>query len=407
MLYTRKEKKVLVSVIVPIYNREAEIEKCILSIIHQTYKDMEIILVDDGSTDGSLGICKQYADIDDRIHIIHKENGGLISARKAGLQKASGEYVAHIDGDDWIEENYIETLVKATDYGTVDVVVAGFVNEYIGIREDNEKVLNALPCGLYTKKEIEDLIYPVMLNSNMDGYNEIYPCQWAKLFKRELAVKKQMLVDDRYSCDEDTLCVYPILLCAGSIRIIDACQYHYVRRMDSLSTYGTDAVIYFDTVKYMYKYLKNEIEQYEKKESLMLQLEKLVSARITAGMKKYYSLLINQYIFPYGLIVQGSRVALYGAGAVGRCFYRQLMKDKYCKIELWVDKNYKTVDISYAEVKEPKLLLQEQCDYIIVCLQNELAAQSIISDLKSMGIEENKIVWRADYKADMDIRFHG
>ncbi len=152
--------KELVSVIVPIYNIEDEIGKCIESIISQTYRNLEIILVDDGSTDKSLSICHKYAADDKRIKVIHKKNGGLVSARKAGMQAASGPYVAHIDGDDWVEEGYIETLVNGTDSGNVDVVIAGFLVE--SVDGSVEKIQNKVESGLYDKEDIKQFIYPVL-----------------------------------------------------------------------------------------------------------------------------------------------------------------------------------------------------------------------------------------------------
>ena len=96
------------SIIVPIYKIEQYITQCIESIIHQTYKNIEIILVDDGSDDNCPVICDEYALKDDRIKVIHKENGGLVSARKAGALEATGDYICCVDGDDYIAENYIE-----------------------------------------------------------------------------------------------------------------------------------------------------------------------------------------------------------------------------------------------------------------------------------------------------------
>ena len=93
----------MVSVIVPVYNISGYLERCLQSILSQTYVDLEIILVDDGSEDSSGQICDQYAEIDNRIRVIHKKNGGLVSARKAGVSAASGDYVVWVDGDDWIE----------------------------------------------------------------------------------------------------------------------------------------------------------------------------------------------------------------------------------------------------------------------------------------------------------------
>ncbi len=103
----------LVSVIVAVYNIEEYLPRCVESIMHQTYRKLEIILVDDGSTDGSGDICDEYAGKDDRILVIHKKNGGLSDARNAGLERASGDYIGFVDGDDWIEEGMYRAMYEA------------------------------------------------------------------------------------------------------------------------------------------------------------------------------------------------------------------------------------------------------------------------------------------------------
>ena len=100
-----KEQNILFSIIVPIFNVSAYVRKCIESIVNQTYQNLDIILVDDGSTDDSGVICDEYAEKDSRIRVIHKTNGGLVSARKAGINIAKGEYSLYVDGDDWIEND--------------------------------------------------------------------------------------------------------------------------------------------------------------------------------------------------------------------------------------------------------------------------------------------------------------
>ena len=102
----------MISVIVPIYNIEKYLEECLCSLLHQSFKDIEIILVDDGSTDFSGIICENYSRIYENITVIHKKNEGLVSARKTGLQAAVGNIIAYVDGDDWIEPNMIERLYK-------------------------------------------------------------------------------------------------------------------------------------------------------------------------------------------------------------------------------------------------------------------------------------------------------
>lgn len=117
---------ITISIIVPIYNVEKYVRQCIESIINQTYKNLQIILVDDGSTDTSGLICDEYASIDDRIEVIHKKNGGLVTARKIGLQKAKGEYIGFVDGDDYIDDNMYESLLGYILKKDVDMVHTGY-----------------------------------------------------------------------------------------------------------------------------------------------------------------------------------------------------------------------------------------------------------------------------------------
>ena len=114
--------KIKFSVVVPIYNIENYLNKCIDSLLAQTYGNLEIILVDDGSTDSSSSICDEYAVKDNRVIVIHKENGGLISARQAGAIRASGDYVACVDGDDWVDEKYFEKFADIIDGHAPDIV---------------------------------------------------------------------------------------------------------------------------------------------------------------------------------------------------------------------------------------------------------------------------------------------
>ena len=124
------EVRPLISVIVPIHNVKEFMKKCIESIIKQSYTNLEIILVDDGSTDGSEKICDEYAVKDSRIKVIHKSNGGLVSARKAGIQVATGDYAAYVDGDDWLEEEAYEKLLDLVGTNLPDIIGYGMVEEY-------------------------------------------------------------------------------------------------------------------------------------------------------------------------------------------------------------------------------------------------------------------------------------
>ena len=116
----------LLSIIVPVYNVKPYLKKCVESIINQTYTNLQIILVDDGSTDGSQNICDEFAQKDSRIVVIHKENGGLSTARNMGMDKAKGEYIAFVDSDDWLEPNMYEALISQLEKHEADIVACSF-----------------------------------------------------------------------------------------------------------------------------------------------------------------------------------------------------------------------------------------------------------------------------------------
>ena len=118
-----------ISVIVPIYNVEKYLDRCLKSIINQTYKNLEIILIDDGSPDNCGTICDEYAKKDNRIKVVHKDNGGLVKARNTGLDIATGEYISFIDPDDWIELNMYEEMIKIADETNTDIVRCGYYRD--------------------------------------------------------------------------------------------------------------------------------------------------------------------------------------------------------------------------------------------------------------------------------------
>lgn len=149
----------LISVIVPIYNREKYLRTCLDSIVNQSYKNLEIILVDDGSTDDSVTICEEYATDDLRIKIIRQENQGVAAARNAGLRQAAGQYVGFVDSDDWLDKRAYEILVKNLESTQADVSVGSYVREYRGRSDELSagEELNTIKCYDSPKDILEQL----------------------------------------------------------------------------------------------------------------------------------------------------------------------------------------------------------------------------------------------------------
>ncbi|MFF5396690.1 glycosyltransferase family 2 protein [Peribacillus butanolivorans] len=221
----------ILSIIVPIYNVEKYLPQCIESILTQTFTDYELILVDDGSPDKCSDICEEYAIKDSRIKVIHKTNGGLVSARKAGLEIAVGQYVGFVDSDDWIEPNMYEELYKGIQTGA-EIVICDFYISY----PDKEEVLSHDNPGFHNKESLINNIYPTMLYK--DGYYNfgIMPAVWNKIFKRELLLKHLLNVDNRITIGEDLACSFPCMLDTKAIYILnDSPLYHYRKSNTSMT----------------------------------------------------------------------------------------------------------------------------------------------------------------------------
>ena len=222
----------LFSVIVPIYNIEKYIKRCIDSVLSQSFTDFELILVDDGSPDNCGAICDEYAKKDQRIQVIHKENGGLVSARQAGIKVASGDYVFHLDGDDSVLPDALESahnIIRETGADIVSFSYKCSINGKIG-----ETVCDLVDEGLYNKKKIEQHIFPKLLSDK--NMNHIFYFLWGKAIKRELATKHQMGVNPAISLGEDLSCIVPCYLEAETVYMSKHAIYLYTIRNDSIST---------------------------------------------------------------------------------------------------------------------------------------------------------------------------
>lgn len=190
-----------ISVIIPVYNAEKFLHKCLESVLNQTFKDYEIILVNDGSKDNSGAICDEYAAKYDFIKAFHKENGGASSARNYGMKLAQGEYINFVDADDWMELDMYEKLVNATGDG-VDLVMCNCKRPdgNGGYTEFNYN----LPFGYYDRDRILEHVYPcLVMQEHMDFNPLIAP--WGKLYKRSMLVDNDIYFDEELRFCEDEL----------------------------------------------------------------------------------------------------------------------------------------------------------------------------------------------------------
>ena len=221
-----------ISVIVPIYKVEAYLRQCVDSILAQTYTDLDIVLVDDGSTDNCPAICDAYARQDARVQVVHKPNGGLMSARQAGLRVAKGDYVGFVDGDDWIEPDMYARFAAAIDRYAPDMALCEF---YYAFADHNEPSTQHLQRAYYTKVQLAQEIYPTMLYHAPYYSFGINPCCWSKVFKKELLEQCLYPVTPKVKIGEDAAFTYPCLLAAESLAYVDGCLYHYRNNAQSMT----------------------------------------------------------------------------------------------------------------------------------------------------------------------------
>ena len=222
----------MVSVIVPIFGVENYLKRCVDSIIAQTYKELEIILVDDGSPDNCPKICDEYAISDSRVKVVHKQNGGLMSARQAGLRVATGEYVTFVDGDDWIETDMYQKIHDSAKQYHPDIVYCEFLYDY-GDRQEKSK--QSYGTEFLDKKMLENKVYPTMIFKPPYYSFGINPCCWSKMFKKSLLEKCLYPVPQSVKIGEDAAFTYPALIEAQSVSYVGDYLYHYRINPDSMT----------------------------------------------------------------------------------------------------------------------------------------------------------------------------
>lgn len=373
-----------ISIIVPIYNIEEYLEKCISSIIKQTYTNLQIILVDDGSTDNSGKICDEYAMIDSRIQVIHKENQGLVVARKSGLRCADGRYIGFVDGDDYIDSCMYEQLVQFMEKNDVDFVHSGYYknDSKVVMGPDNECVIELENNNLQSVFDQK-----VFDTTNLDF---ISPSIWSKLFKRELITEAYNKVPDNQSYGEDLISLCECILLSKRIGILDRAFYHYRIRGGSLSHSGS------------YKGIIQEIKLYESLLQLLdnkVKVETFLNRKLVNGILGQMELLTDSnfpiYKFPNLSIFTGKKIVIFGAGKVGKDYYDQISKTNNCEIVAWIDNYCGANSGDYMKIDRVETLEKTEFDFVLIASLNKRIADSIINQLDKYNVDRKKIVWKA------------
>lgn len=379
----------MISLIVPVYNIEKYLERCVSSILVQTYKEYELILVDDGSTDGSSELCDFYAQQDSRIIVIHKENGGLVSARKAGLAIAKGEYIGFVDGDDWIEPRMYEHLIQlAMEYQT-DVVLGGSIEDVNG---QIACKTNRLKPGVYDKDRLRKEVYSHMLCVEDFFCIGIQPYIWNKLIRRNLAYAHMMTIDDRIRVGEDVAAVMPMLLMADKVVISDYCDYHYCIRGTSMMWQQENEEREWEELCILHSFLQKSFSEYQNQYRLENQLgHYTVMNMLTRTYRKVALQDGKGILWPFGYRISGKKCVVYSAGNFGRAVYSYLQGLSHVTVSLWVDRDflrYQDMGLPVCSVKE---IAKEQDADVLISVLDMGVAKSIQENLLQMGMDQKRI----------------
>lgn len=379
----------LISVIIPVFNTGEYLKECIDSVLKQTYKNLEIILVDDGSVDQSPSICDEYAENFSNIKVIHQENLGALNARKCGLKHAKGKYIGFIDSDDWINKDMYEVLYDAMIETKAKVVTSYICKEY----EDRSVIIkDAVAPGVYNREDSNNSLYGNLLNCGSFTDGGIHASLCTKIFNKDILQYYIELVDDNINNGEDAATLYPILAFSDVVCITDHIFYHYRMRSSSITNKLDER--YFERTNLLYLHLKSVLMKHEYSELYAHQLNWYLLNQIMTGLYRRYNFR-NQpfYLFPFEYVNKQAKLILYGAGNVGQSYYNQIKDSSYCQLLLWVDREYE----KYTSLGLPVHGLEEikniDADIIVIAIQNSYLADEIKNQLMNEGIDKSKLLW--------------
>ena len=368
--------EMLISVIVPIYNAEKYLKICIDSIINQSYYNIQIILVDDGSEDNCPAICDEYAQLDTRIIVIHKKNQGLVLARKSGLQIATGEYITFVDADDYIDIDTYEKIVNNINYDMPDIIAYDLIEEY---SDRTVKKENQFSAGLYKEEQLKEKIYPKMLSTGVFFEYGILPNLVCKFIRNDFAKKAGIEVNGEVRFGEDADATFQYMAKAQSVQIIHYAPYHYCKREGTM----VQASVKKECIKYLQSDLEKTFFEAGLYETMKNQLADYIN---------FVTLLKNpQAVLEHTEIFTNTKVALYGAGGFGQAVLKQYSDS----ISLVADSNYIKFNNISSPVISPEELVSRQSEFdkVFITILNINLCEKIRDSLLAMGLKKEVIFY--------------
>lgn len=278
----------LISVIVPVYNSESYLHKCITSLINQSYLNLEILLIDNGSTDNSLEICQNYAEKDERIKVYQAKDGSQGAARNLGILKSKGDYVMFADSGDYVVNDFCQNALTAIQKFNSDIVIFDYF-----IVKDGKLTLQ----NVFSKQVAGSVDKKIVVASLIDE-----SFVWNKIFKRKLFSNIEFPSDEKY---EDISTVYKLIAKAKKISYLNKTLYFYVTRSDSTVNTNTNVDTYLASSLKLYSFIQNDYPEIYKRDEIQESLVELVLFYISKGKRnddfledKAMNIITNTHIIP-------------------------------------------------------------------------------------------------------------
>lgn len=367
----------LISIIVPVYNKEVYLEECIQSLLDQSYKNIEVILIDDGSTDCSARICQSFCEQDIRVKSYFQKNSGQNAARKKGISKATGNWVLFVDADDFVACDYCLHLVEAQQSSGADIVM-GKSQKYL---DGKFGAVSGSLVGLYSGYEaVRHFIDRDFFSFDMPS--GMLPI----LFKKTVIGDALHAIDLRITFSEDCGCTLYALLQAKKVQIISDVGYYYRQVPESYCHVHDKSNVFSQKllIDFLYKiFLEHNMLQ----ENLRI-IHWLIIRDLLLGGYEFF--LDYAGIFPFSKGVVSGKIALYGAGVFGEEIYNKL--GRKFEIIRWVDREFQYYQERGKDVWDPAILPEMEFDWLIVAITHPKTARKVVLNLQDMGLDPAKIL---------------
>lgn len=372
------------------YNQEKYIKNCLESIMQQSVlDDIEVIVVDDGSTDNSYSICRVIEKKDKRLKIIRQENRGLSGARNTGIENCHTQYITFVDADDFVSSS---AYVFANEYMEQDIDMIFYeISRYYSERNiKNEK--HILQEGYYNRERIVKEVYPRLMWDFEKGTPGIECSQCIRIVKTDL-LKEQYKENPKegFYYGDDVAITYPLYLKIKDMQVVDESFYMHRQRNNEIAPYLSKENFFEETYE-LYCHLLDKFKDSEFYDVFKKQIEYFYMYSVNLRKIKYKDYFYQrEFLFPFEKVQKGANIILYGAGAVGGTYYKQLEKSGYCQCILWVDKNAEALGDS--RIKNIDCINDYSCDYVIIAIENKNICNLVREWLLCKGITEDKIVY--------------